>query len=79
MLTATGITDIVGGGAIGFTTTRFTQTPIVVCQILGSTQYVFNSRPVYVYITYINKDSFSYTVRGDHKPGDKVSWIAIGS
>ena len=79
MLIASGITNIMGGGAIGFTTTRFTQPPIVVCQIIRSSQYVFNSRPVYVYITYINKDSFSYTVRGDVKPGDQVSWIAIGN
>jgi hypothetical protein len=78
MLTATGITNIAGGGAIGFTTTRFTQPPIVVCQIIRSYQYVFNSSPVYVYITYINKDSFSYAVRGNNKPGDQVSWIAIG-
>jgi hypothetical protein len=78
MQTATGVTNIWGGGAIGFTTTRFTQPPVVVCQIIRSSQYVFNSRPVYVYITYVNKDSFSYTVRGDRKPGDQVSWIAIG-
>ena len=78
MLTATGITNIAGGGAIGFTTTRFTRPPVVVCQIIRSSQHAFNSRPVYVYVTYINKDSFSYTVRGDNKPGDQVSWIAIG-
>ena len=63
MQTATGITNIAGGGAIGFITTRFTQPPIVVCQIIRSNHYVFNSTPVYVYITYINKDCFSYTVR----------------
>ena len=79
MLTASGITDILGGGAIGFTSTRFTQAPRVVCQIIRSSQTVFNSQPVYVYITYINKDGFSYTVRGDRKPGDQISWIAIGS
>ena len=79
MLIARGITNIAQGGAIGFTTTRFTQPPVVVCQIIRSSQYVFNSRPVYFYITYVNKDSFSYTVRGDNKPGDQVSWIAIGN
>ena len=79
MQTATGITDIWGGGAIGFTSIRFTEPPRVVCQIIRSGQYVFNSQPVYVYITYINKDGFSYTVRGNRKPGDQVSWIAIGS
>ena len=78
MLTATGITNIAGDDAIGFTTTWFTQPPIVVCQIIRSSQYVFNFRPVYVYITYINEDCFSYTVTRDRKPGDQVSWIAIG-
>ena len=78
MQTATGINYMYGGGAIGFTT-RFTQPPIVVCQIVRSSQYVFNSKPVYVYITYIDKDCFSYTVRGDNKPGDQFSWIAIGA
>ena len=78
MQTATGTTNIFGGGAIGFTSVRFTQPPVVVCQIIRSTQYVFNSRPVYVYITHVNKDSFSYTVRGDRKSGDQISWIAIG-
>jgi hypothetical protein len=35
MQTATGITDIWGGGAIGFTSTRFTQPLRVVCQIIS--------------------------------------------
>ena len=59
MQTATGITDIWGGGSIGFTTTRFTEPPRVVCQIIRSSQYVFNSQPVYFYVTHVNKDSFS--------------------
>ena len=79
MQTATGITNIGGGGAIGFTSTRFTQPPIVVCQIMRSWQQVFNSRTVYVYITDITKDYFSYHVLGDRKPGDQISWIAVGS
>lgn len=78
MQTATGKTTIGQGGAIGFTSTRFTQPPVVVCQIMRSSQYVFNSNPVYFYVTYVNKDSFSYTVKGDLKPGDQVSWIAVG-
>ena len=70
--------NIGGGGAIGFTTNRFTQPPVVVGQIMRSTSFVFNARPVYFYVTYVTKDLFSYTVRGDVKPGDQVSWIATG-
>jgi hypothetical protein len=58
MQTASGVTNIGGGGAIGFTTTRFNQTPVVVCQIIRNSQYVFNSQPVYFYVTHVNKDSF---------------------
>ena len=78
MQTATGVTNIGEGGAIGFTTTRFTQPPVVVCQIIRNRQYVFNSAPINFYITYVNRDSFSYTVRGNVRPGNQVSWIAIG-
>ena len=72
------VDDIGEGGAVGFFV-RFTQPPVVVCQILRSSQYVHNSRPVYFYVTYVDKDCFSYTVRGNLKPGDRVSWIAVGN
>jgi hypothetical protein len=74
----TGVNDIFGGGAIGFTANRFTQPPVVVCQIMRSTRFVFNANPVYFYVTNVTKDSFSHTVRGARRDGDRVSWIAIG-
>ena len=78
MPTATGIANIGQGGVIGFTTTRFTEPPIVVCSIVRSWHNAYNSRPVNFSVTYINNASFSYVAK-DNKPGDQVSWIAIGN
>jgi hypothetical protein len=65
--------------AIGFTPHKFTQPPAVACQIIRTMRDVAQAGPVYVYTSNITKDSFQYTVKGDRRVGDQVSWIAIGS
>jgi hypothetical protein len=75
---AAGVAYLGAGGAVIFPQNTFTQTPVVVCSVMRSANYVFNSSPVNVYVTDINKDSASYTVKGVRKPGDQISWIAVG-
>ena len=74
----TGTNDIAGGGAIGFTPNRFTQPPVVVCQIMWNYTDAWRAPPVKFYVTNVNKDSFSYNAQAN-RPGDRVSWIAIGN
>ena len=73
------VTTLGAGGAIGFTPNKFTEPPVVVCSIMRLDSYVSASRPVNIFVTSVTKDSFSYTVKGDRKPFDQISWIAIGS
>ena len=66
-------------GTIGLTPHKFTQSPVVVCQIMRTNHDAFNARHVYVYTSNVTNDYFQYTVKGDRKPGDQICWIAIGS
>ena len=66
-------------GTIGLAPHKFTQPPIVVCQIMRTNHDASNARHVYVYTSNVARDYFHYTVKGDRKPGDQIHWIAIGT
>jgi hypothetical protein len=72
-----GLTNIGASGAVGFTPNRFTQPPIVVCQIVRTPQNAFHSSLIHVYVTNVSKDSFSYVTKGRQISGDKIYWIAV--
>ena len=78
-----GQTDLTGGGAIGFSQFKFTQPPIVFLTIVRHNH--FSHKPMIVYITSINKDSFGYNVKNcdgsNYHPvsGDKLNWLALES
>ena len=73
-----GTNDIYGGGAISFTPNKFTQPPVVIYSIMRNFTVAWRSPPVKFYLTNVNKDSFSYNAQ-DNRPGDRVSWVAIGN
>ena len=78
-----GQSQLGGAGAIGFTPNKFSCPPIVTCSIVRGSNHVYEAQPIVVYITNVNKDSFSYTVRscdnGQYTPwvSDKLNWIAV--
>ena len=66
-------------GGSGFTPHKFTEPPVVICQLVRSNQYVWNSWTLHIYPFKITKDGFQFIVKGDYKPGDQCHWIAIGN
>lgn len=72
-----GTTSIGRSGAVSFTPNKFSQPPVVICQILRNSHRVFSSDYICIYIIDVNKDSFSYVVKGNVKFGDQMNWVAI--
>ena len=64
---------------IGFTPNKFTQPPVVICQLVRSSPNVWNDRPLNIYPDNITTSGFQFNVRGDYKPGDQCHWISIGN
>jgi hypothetical protein len=75
----TGVNNIGGGGGtIIFTPNKFSQPPVVFCQIIRTLHNGFYSSPVFFYLITVTKDCFTYATK-DQKPGDRFNWIAIAS
>ena len=74
--------DLSGGGARSFTPNKFSRPPIVLISVVRNS--VYNTSPIVVHITQVNKDSFGYTVKNCNgtnysiRAGDKLNWLAIG-
>lgn len=66
-----------GGGIIAFPPHKFSTPPIIICQLVRSNHFVWNSGHLNIYPFNITTDSFQYIVRGEFKQGDQIYWLAI--
>ena len=65
-------------GGPAFTPHKFTEPPVVICQLVRLFEYR-NDWALHIYPCNITKDGFQCNIEGHYKPGDQIHWIAVGN